>query len=312
MKRYFVSLAQSGREVPRNQHFSSRLDRCEKVVHLINVRSLILVTLALRLLCFSGSSVAAGVFVTGGLPVQSKSEPIQASLSGAVFSASANLADGTLAGMASNTLTAARTLSSSSITFTNISGATMFFPFGSFSMSIHADYSQIFQSDIGLITESGHTVNASMSAFGGSDPATAQAIHTVTHQFDTDGTKKNTGNYLDTTFFGAQITEIIVADNELLVELLMGSTFLAAGAPLSINATLLITAGGGSNLSVTTDAANTAQLSFKLPAGVSLDDFSIDTTADLVWVTAVPVPPAVWLFGSALGILGWMRRRKTN
>ena len=25
--------------------------------------------------------------------------------------------------------------------------------------------------------------------------------------------------------------------------------------------------------------------------------------------TAVPVPAAVWLFGSALGVLGWMRRK---
>ena len=25
-------------------------------------------------------------------------------------------------------------------------------------------------------------------------------------------------------------------------------------------------------------------------------------------VSAVPIPPAVWLFGSALGLLGWMKR----
>ena len=29
-------------------------------------------------------------------------------------------------------------------------------------------------------------------------------------------------------------------------------------------------------------------------------------------VTTIPVPPAVWLFGSALGLLGWVRRRKTS
>ena len=29
-------------------------------------------------------------------------------------------------------------------------------------------------------------------------------------------------------------------------------------------------------------------------------------------ITAVPVPAAMWLFGSALGGLGWMRRRKTT
>lgn len=27
--------------------------------------------------------------------------------------------------------------------------------------------------------------------------------------------------------------------------------------------------------------------------------------------TVVPIPPAVWLFGSALGLLGWMKRRTT-
>jgi hypothetical protein len=25
-------------------------------------------------------------------------------------------------------------------------------------------------------------------------------------------------------------------------------------------------------------------------------------------VAVVPIPPAVWLFGSALGVMGWMRR----
>jgi len=33
---------------------------------------------------------------------------------------------------------------------------------------------------------------------------------------------------------------------------------------------------------------------------------------DNVMLTAVPIPAAVWLFGSGLGMLGWMRRRQSN
>jgi probable HAF family extracellular repeat protein len=53
--------------------------------------------------------------------------------------------------------------------------------------------------------------------------------------------------------------------------------------------------------------------------------FDINANGDIVGVgvtasgqeqafilTAVPVPAAVWLFGSALGLLGWMRRRRTT
>ncbi|MBS93700.1 MAG: hypothetical protein CL799_04570 [Chromatiales bacterium] len=51
-----------------------------------------------------------------------------------------------------------------------------------------------------------------------------------------------------------------------------------------------------------------------------LVDFSIDSTNlfsldipgyDNIVVNAVPIPAAVWLFGSALARLGWLRRKQT-
>ena len=40
---------------------------------------------------------------------------------------------------------------------------------------------------------------------------------------------------------------------------------------------------------------------------VTRSGFSVDTVA--MEVNVVPIPAAVWLFGSALGLLGWMRRK---
>ena len=40
------------------------------------------------------------------------------------------------------------------------------------------------------------------------------------------------------------------------------------------------------------------------------DNFGIGSPWLVVEFTPVPIPASVWLFGSALGLLGWMRRRK--
>ena len=75
-----------------------------------------------------------------------------------------------------------------------------------------------------------------------------------------------------------------------------------------------ITADGGSvNLSTplgTGDWLNLTRVSWDVetPAYFPYAD-DIGVSVDNIVVSAVPVPAAVWLFGSGLAVLGWLRRR---
>jgi hypothetical protein len=59
---------------------------------------------------------------------------------------------------------------------------------------------------------------------------------------------------------------------------------------------------------VLTDSGGDFSLEFnsQISGFLAQDDGALTGT-----VSAVPIPAAVWLFGSALAGLGWMRRRKT-
>jgi hypothetical protein len=77
--------------------------------------------------------------------------------------------------------------------------------------------------------------------------------------------------------------------------------FLAADFFDPDNSTQIIDAPGGSF-----DPNATGNYQFAMT--VTRSGFPVDTIA--LEVNVVPVPAAVWLFGSALGLLGWVRRRK--
>ena len=51
------------------------------------------------------------------------------------------------------------------------------------------------------------------------------------------------------------------------------------------------------------DLSNTARLNVVLEDGVSF------SSSSGVLLSVIPIPAAAWLFGSALGLLGWMKRR---
>lgn len=82
---------------------------------------------------------------------------------------------------------------------------------------------------------------------------------------------------------------------------------------LYLHATLdLFATTTDSGLAAMIDATNTASLSLGLPPGIDVYDAGLMTLNDLSWVTVapVPVPAAVWLFGSGLiGLIGVARRR---
>ena len=74
------------------------------------------------------------------------------------------------------------------------------------------------------------------------------------------------------------------------------------GGPLDQNLTL----NGSLTQSTGTSQAGTNAMSITTNA----DEFGWVVTTTLT--TVVPVPPAVWLFGSALGLLGWMKRKSIS
>jgi hypothetical protein len=86
---------------------------------------------------------------------------------------------------------------------------------------------------------------------------------------------------------------------------------LAAGGTVQtsiVNTDIVYSDGTGSMVTVLFDSSWSGLSSFDIgyALGIGFDVAAIDNIA----VNVVPIPAAVWLFGSALAGLGWMRRKK--
>jgi hypothetical protein len=75
----------------------------------------------------------------------------------------------------------------------------------------------------------------------------------------------------------------------------------------SVNINLSLVGTDWTNFQFGEEWQNLHTLVFGASVGGGLNSVGLDN----IVVTSVPVPAAVWLFGSGLGLLGWMRRRQT-
>ena len=86
------------------------------------------------------------------------------------------------------------------------------------------------------------------------------------------------------------------------------------GAPLFPNGDPNVWSTASFTTTVGPDTSGGVTLQFNAacaPIGGCQSDYYIDNVSIMADVAVVPVPAAAWLFGSGLGLLGWIRRRVT-
>jgi hypothetical protein len=82
------------------------------------------------------------------------------------------------------------------------------------------------------------------------------------------------------------------------------TAFTAGDVVIDIYTTAGLVSGAFETMTVNDTSANIAYI---IAEGVSPDAVGFDN----LFANTIPIPAAVWLFGSGLGLLGWYRRRQT-
>jgi hypothetical protein len=90
------------------------------------------------------------------------------------------------------------------------------------------------------------------------------------------------------------------------------SSVILGGAPLFPNGDPNVWTSAAFTGFAGPDTSGGITLQFNAACGADagcVSDYFIDNVSIMADVAVIPVPAAVWLFGSALGLLGWMKRR---
>jgi hypothetical protein len=141
------------------------------------------------------------------------------------------------------------------------------------------------------------------------------SIHTSVGQANLDGADTRLDFY-----YWAMFDELVRVDYTITASAVsLGSHCLATGYSIRLFDTTLSGSCGDAPLTISGSRMLTPydDLIFEIGAGAMNHLYtdsagvSVDTAINFT-VTAVPIPATVWLFGSGLGLLGWMKRRQTH
>lgn len=271
----------------------------------IEIRKSAFCAAVFALLFMSSSAGAVTVFVQYDFGTI-LSDPALVSASGSDFDVSADLQAGEFKGRAEGQDGSDQNAYASSLTrleFTNNTGSQVVIQAGDLFANVQGDY--IF----GTGPNQSSQVSASLQVRIGATTYIAGSRHILASGSLITNPVNEFTKLFETN--GATIDLTTASTTRLEMNLFMPELTLDPGATMLVDWGLLPLmntdkVGSAAEVDFLT-GANGLTLGLRLPAGFTLDS---DSTVPLDWVTNVPVPGAIWLFGSGLvGLIGLARRK---